>query len=59
MEQAAKVPSQIEPVLGLVLVFVFGLHSLYMQAHLNRIWETVGPQGAESVSGRHSGEGPL
>jgi len=39
MEEQAGITSQIEPVLGLLLVFVFGLNSLYMQSHLNSIWD--------------------
>lgn len=38
MEEQAGVPGRIEPVLGLVLMFVLGLHVLYIQSHLNSIW---------------------
>ncbi len=39
MEAAAGVQSRVEPVLGLLLSFVFGLHSLYYQSHLNGVWD--------------------
>ena len=39
MEEKAGITSRIEPVLGLIFIFVFGLHSLYMQSHLNSIWD--------------------
>lgn len=39
MEAQAGLTSSIEPVLALVLIFVFGFHSMYMQSHLNHVWE--------------------
>ena len=39
MQERAGLDSRIEPVLALLLTFVFGLHTLYMQSHLNRIWD--------------------
>jgi Domain of unknown function (DUF4234) len=39
MQERAGLDSRIEPVLGLLLTFVFGLHTLYLQSHLNRIWD--------------------
>jgi hypothetical protein len=39
MEEAAGLQSRVEPVLGLVLSFVFGSHALYYQSHLNAIWD--------------------
>ena len=39
MQVQAGLASRIEPVLGLLLTFVFGLHVLYMQSHLNAIWD--------------------
>jgi hypothetical protein len=39
MQERAGLDSRIEPVLGLLLLFVFALDSLYMQSHLNRIWD--------------------
>ncbi|MHB8507345.1 MAG: DUF4234 domain-containing protein [Candidatus Dormibacteria bacterium] len=42
MQVQAGLQSQIEPVLCLVLCFVLGLETLYMQSHLNRIWEAAG-----------------
>ena len=39
MQERAGLDSRIEPVIGLLLVFVFALDTLYMQSHLNRIWD--------------------
>jgi Domain of unknown function (DUF4234) len=39
MEAAAGSPNRAEPVVGLVLGFVFGLYSLYYQDHLNGLWD--------------------
>lgn len=39
MQEKAGLDSRVEPVVGLLLTFVFGLHALYLQAHLNRIWD--------------------
>jgi hypothetical protein len=39
MQERAGLDSRIEPVVALLLTFVFGLHTLYMQSHLNRIWD--------------------
>ena len=39
MEERAGVAGRIEPVLGLVLAFVFSLHVFYIQSHLNGIWD--------------------
>jgi hypothetical protein len=39
MQERAGLSSRIEPVVGLLLMFVFGLHTLYLQSHLNRIWD--------------------
>ncbi len=39
MQERAGLPSRIEPVLALLLTFVFGLHTLYIQSHLNQIWD--------------------
>ena len=49
MEANAGLSSRIEPVLGVVLMFVFGAHVLYIQSHLNSIWEAylrAGPAAA-------------
>jgi hypothetical protein len=40
MQERAALTSRIEPILGFLLTFVFGLHTLYMQSHLNQIWDT-------------------
>lgn len=39
MEAAAGSPNRAEPVVGLVLAFVFGLYTLYYQDHLNGLWD--------------------
>jgi Domain of unknown function (DUF4234) len=39
MEAAAGSPNRAEPVVGLVLGFIFGLYSLYYQDHLNGLWD--------------------
>lgn len=39
MEAAAGSPSRAEPLVGLVLAFVFSLYSLYYQDHLNGLWD--------------------
>jgi hypothetical protein len=39
MEAAAGSPNRAEPVVGLVLAFVFSLYSLYYQDHLNGLWD--------------------
>jgi len=49
MQERAGLDSRIEPVIGLLLIFVFGLDSLYMQSHLNRIWDRY-LQGAPPAS---------
>jgi Domain of unknown function (DUF4234) len=49
MEAAAGSPNRAEPVVGLLLGFVFSLYSLYYQDHLNGLWDrylhtgSVGP----------------
>jgi Domain of unknown function (DUF4234) len=39
MEAAAGSPNRAEPVVGLVLGFVFSLYPLYYQDHLNGLWD--------------------
>jgi hypothetical protein len=39
MEAAAGSPNRAEPVVGLILGFVFSLYSLYYQSHLNGLWD--------------------
>jgi Domain of unknown function (DUF4234) len=39
MEAAAGTPNRAEPVVGLILGFVFSLYSLYYQDHLNGLWD--------------------
>jgi Domain of unknown function (DUF4234) len=39
MEAAAGSPNRAEPVVGLILGFVFSLYSLYYQEHLNGLWD--------------------
>jgi hypothetical protein len=40
MQERAALASRIEPIIALLLTFVFGLHTLYIQSHLNQIWDT-------------------
>ncbi|GAB3426494.1 DUF4234 domain-containing protein [Flindersiella endophytica] len=44
-QKTAGLDSQCSPVVGLILVFVAGLHTLYYQSALNQIWERHGGQG--------------
>ena len=39
MEEAAASPNRTSGGIGVLLVFVFGLYSLYYQEHLNGIWD--------------------
>jgi Domain of unknown function (DUF4234) len=39
MEAQAGSPSRAEPLIGLILSFVFGLYALYYQSHLNSLWD--------------------
>jgi uncharacterized protein DUF4234 len=47
MQSAAGMPATCNAVLGLVASFIFGLHSLYYQNELNKIWSYLGsaPEG--------------
>ncbi|MEU0660882.1 DUF4234 domain-containing protein [Streptomyces lavendulocolor] len=51
MQRAAGMTPTCNPWIGLILVFVFSLHTLYYQQELNRIWTLYGnrPEG-EHVS---------
>lgn len=49
-QRTAGLDSQVNPVVGLILVFVGGLHALYYQAALNKIWERQGGQGQAAKS---------
>ena len=42
MQSAAGLPSSCSGVLGLIASFFFGLHSLYYQNELNKIWARLG-----------------
>jgi hypothetical protein len=49
-EQRAGIQQQLEPALVLVLMFVFSLGNVvYIQEHLNRIWDRASGAGAMSV----------
>lgn len=50
MQERAGLESRIEPALGLLLAFIFGLHALYLQSHLNRIWDGHSSAGASAQS---------
>ena len=43
MEEAAGLPSRVEPVLGLILSFLYGAYTLYYQSHLNGLWDRYIP----------------
>ena len=47
MQTAAGMPATCSGVLGLIASFIFGLHSLYYQNELNKIWSYLGdaPEG--------------
>jgi hypothetical protein len=42
MQRAAGMQESCNPWLGLILSFFFGLHALYYQIELNKIWERLG-----------------
>jgi len=47
MQAGAGLPVTCSGILGLLLSFVFGLHTLYYQYELNRTWQELGaPEGA-------------
>jgi uncharacterized membrane protein len=48
MQRAAGLPGSCSGLIGLVLMFVLGLNSLYYQNELNQIWKHYGdpPEGA-------------
>jgi uncharacterized membrane protein len=48
MQRAAGMPGSCSGVIGVVLVFLLGLQSLYYQHELNQIWQHYGnpPEGA-------------
>lgn len=43
--QAGGEPA-VSPALGLLAALVLSLHVVYMQEHLNRIWDRAAPQAA-------------
>lgn len=49
MEQQAGVTSQIEPVLALIFAFIVSAHILYIQAHLNSVWDRYSNPAPASV----------
>lgn len=57
MQSAAGMPATCSGVLGLVASFVFGLHSLYYQNELNKIWSYLGgaPEGTVVTLASHHG----
>jgi hypothetical protein len=59
MQSAAGMPATCNSVLGLVASFVFGLHSLYYQNELNKIWSYLGdaPEGTVVTLPSHHGPG--
>lgn len=45
MQEAAGLSPSCNPWIGLILTFLFGLHTLYYQMELNRIWDHYGDPG--------------
>jgi hypothetical protein len=45
MQEAAGLPPSCNPWIGFILIFLFGLHTLYYQMELNRIWDHYGDPG--------------
>lgn len=52
MQQAAGMPVTCNAILGLIASFFFGLHTLYYQSELNKIWTKLGsaPEGGTVVT---------
>jgi hypothetical protein len=48
-QRTAGLDSQVNPVVGLILVFVAGLHTLYYQGALNQIWARQGGGQGEAA----------
>ena len=48
MQEAAGMEVSCNPIIGLIASFIFGLHTLYYQYELNKIWERLGalPEGS-------------
>ena len=46
MESKAGVSPPISPALGLLAALVLAVHVLYMQEHLNRVWDRAAPRAA-------------
>jgi hypothetical protein len=44
MQGASGNPPSVVPIVGLLLMFVFSLYSLYYQVNLNGIWSSYGNQ---------------
>jgi hypothetical protein len=57
MQAAAGMSATCSGVLGLVASFVFGLHALYYQNELNKIWSHLGgaPEGTVVTLPFHQG----
>jgi len=47
MEERAGVVKTIEPVLGLVLAFLYSLYIWYYQSHLNGLWDRAAGRGGQ------------
>ena len=58
MQSAAGMPATCNGVVGLVASFVFGLHSLYYQNELNKIWSYLGGVPEGTVVTLAGGHGP-
>jgi Domain of unknown function (DUF4234) len=49
MEERAQVRRTVEPAIGLLLAFLWGLYHVYYQGHLNVIWDAALAAGAGAI----------
>ena len=51
MQERAGMPAgaRAKPWISVLLHFVFGLHALYMQMELNRLWDAYAPSGMPAL----------
>jgi hypothetical protein len=47
MEGRAAIQRTVEPAIGLLLAFLWGLYHFYYQAHLNAVWDAALAAGAQ------------
>jgi DMSO/TMAO reductase YedYZ heme-binding membrane subunit len=60
MQSAAGAPASCNAILGLIASFFLGLHTLYYQYELNKLWAHLGsaPEGTVVVLPRRPGSSP-